>query len=356
MQRAYQVLLKRAGSFAATLALVFVLAACGGTTTAPAVTSAPTAGAVTAVPTDSPTPCTCNASSPTNTSGTAGQATTGTSDTTPTVAMMASPSASSSGQPAAGATPVSNWKPGVHANTITAPSKLTTGGTLTVGSDASYPPQEYIGADGVAVGFDIDVAQELASRMGLQLKVVNFKFDDIIPALNAGQFDAVISAMSITDDRKKVVNFVQYFSAGQAVLVKKGNPLNIKALTDLSGHTAAVEQGTVEETTLTDLNTQLKAAGKPAVTVLTYGTDTDAVDQLRVGRADATLHDAPVAVYYTHISPDAFEVGISSFSGQPEGIAVAQNNQPMLDAVNKAITAMQQDGTMDAILTKWGLK
>jgi polar amino acid transport system substrate-binding protein len=306
------------------------------------------------------TPTTVPAAAPTDTTAAATETpvaapTDTTVAETPTEMAAETPTGGTGGVTTAGATPVSDWRPGAHANSIPAPSKLVAAGTLTIGSDASYPPQEYIDASGKAVGMDIDIGEEIATRLGLQMKVVNFKFDDIIPALNAGQFDIVISAMTITDERKKVVDFVPYFEAGQAVLVQKGNPKGIKTLDDLSGKTAAAQQGTTEEQTLKDLNDKLTAAGKPTVTVLTYPADTDAVDQLRVGRADATLHDSPVAAYYAKISPN-FEVAIANFDSAPEGIAVAKNNKPMFDAITSAIDAMTKDGTLDAIKAKWGVK
>ncbi len=328
----------------ALMCITPLLAACGGGGAATPTAIQPTPTTAPAMATETPT------SAPQiETPTTAVEA-------TPTEAVEASPTAAEGGVVKPGATPVSGWKPGAHANTIPAPSKLVSPGTLTVGSDASYPPQEYIDASGKAVGMDIDIAEEIASRMGLTLKVVNFKFDDIIPALNAGQFDIVISAMTITDERQKVVDFVPYFEAGQAVLVAKGNPKGIKTLDDLSGKTAAVQQGTTEEQTLKDLNDKFSKDGKPKVNVLTYPTDTDAVDQLRVGRADAVLQDSPVAAYYAKLNPNLFEVAIPSFDSAPEGIAVAKNNRPMFDAVSKAIEAMKSDGTLDAIKAKWGLK
>ncbi|HUS13513.1 MAG TPA: transporter substrate-binding domain-containing protein [Chloroflexia bacterium] len=272
------------------------------------------------------------------------------------VMTAASPTGAAAGGPAPAPTPQSSWTPGAHKGTIPAPAKLTKAGVLSVGSDASYPPQEYIDAAGNPVGVDIDIASEIASRMGLELNVVNFKFDDIIPALNAAQFDLVISAMTITTDRMAVVDFVPYFEAGQAVLVRKGNPAGIKTLDDLSGKTAVAQQGTVEEETLNALNESLEKAGKPKVNVLTYPNDTDAVDQLRVGRADATLHDSPVAAYYAALNPNGFEVAIPNFDSAPEGIATAKINKPMHDAVQAAVDAMKADGTMAAIMAKWGVK
>src|SRR4029079_10532005 len=138
-------------------------------------------------------------------------------------------------------------------------------------------------------------------------------------------------------ERQKVVDFVPYFEAGQAGLVVKGNSKGIKTLYYLSGKTAAVQQGTTEEQTLKDLNDKLSKEGKPKVTVLTYPSDTDAVDQLRVGRADATLHDSPVAAYYAKLNPN-FEVAIPNYDSAPEGIAVSKSNKAMFDAVNAAIT------------------
>ncbi|HEX8219303.1 MAG TPA: ABC transporter substrate-binding protein [Chloroflexia bacterium] len=309
-----ELFVKRAGVLVTVAALVLMLAGCGGGD------ATPTAG-------------------------------TGGAGSTP----AAEATSGGGGAVPAGSTPVSDWKPGMHANTVKAPDKLTASGTLTFGSDVAYPPQEYVGADGKPVGMDIDIAEEIATRMGLKFNVVNFKFDDIIPALNAGQFDAVISAMTITEERQQVVQFVPYFEAGQSVLVKKGNPKGIKTLDDLSGKTVAAQSGTVAETALEDLNKKFETDGKAKANVLLYPVDTDAVDQLRVGRADATLHDSPVAAYYSKLNPD-FEIGVENFDSAPQGIAVAKDNKPMFDAVTSAMEAMKSDGTLDAIKAKWGVK
>ena len=193
--------------------------------------------------------------------------------------------------------------------------------------------------------------------MGLQLNVINFKFDDIIPALNAGQFDVVISAMTITDERAEVVDFVPYFNAGQAVLVQKGNPKGIKTLDDLSGqngrgraghHRGANPEGAQRR------SWRRRASRK--VNVLTYPTDTDAVDQLRVGRADATLHDSPVAAYYAELNPNAFEVAIAELQLGAGGHRHRQEQHGHARCRSTAaIKAMKADGTLNAIMAKWGI-
>ncbi len=272
-----------------------------------------------------------------------------------TIAPGSSPTAGAVG-PAPGPTPVSAWRPGAQRGTIPPPATLVHSGMLTVGSDVSYPPQEYFDGAGHPVGFDMDLAEELAGRLGLTLTVVNAKFDDIIMNLNSGQYDVVVSAMTIKPERAQVVQFIPYFSAGQTALVAHGNPQGIHTLDDLAGKTVATEQGTAEEDTLRALNTRLGTAGKAKVTVQIYATDTEAVAQLRQGGVVATLHDSPVAAYYVALDPSAFAVGIPAFASAPEGIAVAQGNTPMFQALDSVMRAMQTDGTLDAIKAKWGLK
>src|SRR5712691_6250747 len=120
--------------------------------------------------------------------------------------------------------------------TVAAPNDLITPGVLTVGSDTTYAPQEFIDpATNKATGFDIDLITAIAQRMGLQAKIVTTKFDTIIDDLVAKRFDVVISAVSVTPERHKKVDFVPYLNAGESLLVQKGNPKNIKSADDLCG-------------------------------------------------------------------------------------------------------------------------
>src|SRR6266581_9223767 len=129
-----------------------------------------------------------------------------------------------------GAVPTPNPK----TPTVTPPKDLITPGTLTVGSDTTYPPQEYIDTTtNKATGFDVDLITAIAQRMGLKANVVTTKFDTIIDDLSNKRFDVVISAVSITPERQKKVAFVPYFNAGESLLVAAGNPKNITSLTDL---------------------------------------------------------------------------------------------------------------------------
>ncbi len=120
----------------------------------------------------------------------------------------------------------SSSTPNPATTTVAAPNDLITPGTLTVGSDTTYPPQEYIDtATNHATGFDVDLITAIGKQMGLQTNVVTTSFDTIINSLIAKRFDVVISAVSITPERQQKVDFVPYFNAGESLLVKIGNPI-----------------------------------------------------------------------------------------------------------------------------------
>ena len=236
---------------------------------------------------------------------------------------------------------------------ITAPSSLVSAGTLTVGSDVSYPPQEFM-QQNQPVGFDLDVGAALAKKMCLKSAVVNQTFTSILPALNAQKFDVIISAMTITDARKQTVNFVPYFSAGEALVAKKGSKLHITDLSQLCGMAVAVEEGTAEKDEITTSVNPKCPSGKQ-VTLQTFPVDTEALQQLRKGTVDLHFTDSPVADYEVKQEPTALEVVSPVLETAPEGIAVRKDDSQMLTAVQKAFKAIESDGTYDKLLKKWGL-
>lgn len=239
---------------------------------------------------------------------------------------------------------------------LTAPKDLITPGTLTVGSDTTYPPQEFIDtATGNPVGFDVDLITAMAQKLGLKAKVVTANFNTILDDLSAKRYDVVISAITINSDRLVKADFVPYFLAGESLIVPKGNPNKIACVHNLCGMKAGVQSGTVE---LDDLNAASKdctKAGKPAIQ-LTVLTDQTAVIQLLVNkRVDATYQDSPVSDYYIKQNPGQFEVGGTVVNAAAEGIAVRKNDTAMLGAMQAAFTAIKTDGTYDSLFNKWQL-
>lgn len=233
---------------------------------------------------------------------------------------------------------------------------LITPGVLTVGSDTTYPPQEYIDTTThQAAGFDVDLISAIANKMGLKAQVVTAKFDSIIESLKAKRFDVVISAVSITSDRQKQADFVPYFNAGESLLVQNGNPKNIKSTADLCGMDVGVQNGTIEQTDLQTANDACKKANKPEIKVTVLEDQTAVVQLLATNRVAATYQDSPVTDYYLKQNPGRFEVGGSVVNAAPEGIVIRKGDTAMLNAVQSAFNALKSDGTYRSLINKWGL-
>ncbi|HEY1349177.1 MAG TPA: ABC transporter substrate-binding protein [Ktedonobacteraceae bacterium] len=246
--------------------------------------------------------------------------------------------------------------PNASTPTVTPPNDLITPGTLTVGSDTTYPPQEYIDtATGKAAGFDVDLITDIAQRMGLKANVITAGFNTIIDSLGAKRFDVVISAVTVNPDREKKVDFVPYFNAGESLLVPKGNPKNITSITGACGLKVGVQNGTVEQSDAQAASTACQKAGKPAITLTVLQDQTAVVQLLATNRVDATYQDSPVTDYYILQNPGQFQVGGDVANAAPEGIAVRKGDTSMLNAVQTAFTQLKAAGTYDALFKKWNL-
>lgn len=250
--------------------------------------------------------------------------------------------------------------------------QLSQKGKLLICTDFPYPPQEFYDANGTPQGMDIEIGNEIAARLGLQVQYVNSVFDTIIAAVKGGKCDIIISAQTITADRHKQVSMIPYFQAGQAFVAAKGNPDNINGPMDLCGKSAAAESGTTEADHIQGtgdyqgdgLSAACVAAGKPPINLVVTSKDTDALQQLQAGKVSVYFADSPVAAYYTIQHPDQFQLAGNVQEPAAEGISVpcgqADCTSAPLSAVGQAVqTALQSmmaDGTYDQILTKWNLE
>lgn len=242
--------------------------------------------------------------------------------------------------------------------TIAVPDTIKTAGQLVWCVDVSYPPEEFYAEDGTtAQGSDVDIANEIGARFGVKTQIDNTGFDGIIPALLAKKCDLIISGMNDTEERAKQVDFVDYLKVGQGLLVPAGNPKSIHTLDDLSGKAVAVQLGTTNKDALDAKNTELKAAGKAGIDIQTFEKDTDAFQQLALGRVDAFSTDSPVVAFYNSKPENKgkFEIGGTPIDPAPIGIAVRKEDTALKTAVQAAIDAMYADGTMESITDKWGM-
>jgi polar amino acid transport system substrate-binding protein len=239
---------------------------------------------------------------------------------------------------------------------VAVPASIKSKGTLTVASDATYAPNEFIAPDGhTVIGMDADLMTALGDVMGLKVKMVNQTFDSIIPGLASGKYDVGASSFTDTKEREKTVDFVDYFVAGESFLTKASGGTTVTGLNDLCGKSVAVEKGTTEESDAQTQSGKCKKAGKAAVNVLSFPDQNGANLALSSGRAQLGFADSPVAAYQVKKSNGQFKLVGTSIENAPYGLAVPKNSglaAPMLAALKVLIA----NGKYTAIMTHWGIQ
>jgi peptide/nickel transport system substrate-binding protein len=215
-----------------------------------------------------------------------------------------------------------------------------------IGMNAEYPPFESVDESGNIVGFDPDIMAAIAERAGFEFELVNTRWDGIFVALQSGEFDAVISAATITEERAEIVDFSDpYFNAGQRIAVRIEDQDRITSVADLDGLKVGVQLGTTGDQWLSD-NTGAE--------VVRYDEVTLAFQALGNGDVDAVFNDGPTSSDIIQANP---ELG-ATLVGEPitdefYGIAVNPDQPELLAMINEGLAAIQADGTYDAIYDKW---
>lgn len=236
------------------------------------------------------------------------------------------------------------------------PDDVREAGVLTVATDASYPPASSFAADGrTIVGFEPDLTTALGDLLGVRIEFRRWDFDDMLTDLADHRFDVVVSAMTDTVERQAHADFINYFRAGTSIVVQRGNPHGVHDLTDLCGRPVAVEAGTVQVDLLARSQSR---CGDAPIEVVTFGTNNDALVELRTGRAAAVLNDYPPAVFVTthQRTGGAFQL-VSDVQYEPGlyGIAVAKDHAELRDALAAALNRLIQTGTYARTLQDWNV-
>jgi polar amino acid transport system substrate-binding protein len=236
------------------------------------------------------------------------------------------------------------------------PSSIKAKGTLTVATDASYAPNEFIASDGhTVIGMSADLAKALGEVLGVKVRMVNATFDTIIPALASGKYDLSVSSFTDTKEREKTVDFVTYFKAGTSFYVKSSDGPAIASLADLCGHSVAVEKGTTQQDDAQAQAAKCRSGGKPDVTVQIFN-DQNAVNlAVNSGRAKVAMADSPPAAYQVRQSNGTLKLSGSPYGTAPYGIAIPKNNG-MAEPLLAGVKHLMANGTYMRILTKWGLQ
>ena len=227
-----------------------------------------------------------------------------------------------------------------------APAALT--GTIVVATDAAFPPMEFVDENKNIVGFDIDMMDAIAKAMGFEVEYKNTAWDGIFAGLETGDYDAIMSAVTITDERKEKYDFSEpYINAGQAIVVR-AEETAIAGLADLSGKTVGAQIGTTGALAVQDM------AG---ATLKEYDTIDLALLDLTSGNLDAVVVDTPVAADYA-LASDQF-VGQLRIVGEPitdeyYGVLVRKGeNAEFLKAFNDGLAKVRASGKYEEIYAKW---
>ncbi|HEV2745261.1 MAG TPA: basic amino acid ABC transporter substrate-binding protein [Rubrobacter sp.] len=220
------------------------------------------------------------------------------------------------------------------------------GEEVSVASDIAYPPFEFE-KNGEPVGFDIDLMDEIGKRAGFTPEYQNVTFDGIIGGLANNQYDAVISAMTITDERAQRVDFSDpYFNADQSLLVPSDS--DIGSADEIGDATVGVQIGTTGEIKAKEFEEQGDITGE----VRTFDTIEDAFAALNNGQIDAIINDLPVSQDEVNNSDGALEIVQVIPTSEQYGIAFPKGSDLRAD-VNKALQEIKDDGTYEEIYKKW---
>ena len=234
------------------------------------------------------------------------------------------------------------------------PDSVAGDGTLTVGTDTSYAPAEFLAEDGrTPVGFDVDLSKALAAVFGLKENTVSSTFDSIIPSVGS-KYDIGISSFTVTKERMQAVDFVTYFKAGSTYVVQKGNPNKVDS-SNLCGVKVAVQTGTTQEEEVNKANEQCKADGKDAIDIQSSKLQTDVTTAVASGKASIFYADSTVSAYAIKQTGDTLETLGEDAGGVPEAVAIKKGDTKTAEAVQKAIQKLMDDGTYKKILDTWGV-
>ena len=215
-------------------------------------------------------------------------------------------------------------------------------GVLTMATNAYFPPYEYYEGDTI-IGIDAEIAEAIASKLGLTLKIEDMEFDSIITAVTAGKADMGLAGMTVTEERKQNVNFSDTYAQGvQVVIVPEDS--DIASIDDLDGKLIGVQLGTTGDIYCTD--------DYGEENVEQYNKGNDAVMALKSGKVDAVVIDNEPAKSYVAAN-EGLKILDTEYVTEDYAAAINKDNTALLDAINAALAELKADGTLDAIVGKY---
>ena len=222
-------------------------------------------------------------------------------------------------------------------------------GKPTMATEATFPPYEYYDGDAI-VGIDVEVAQAIAAKLGMELEVTDIAFDSIIPGVQTGKYDMGMAGMTVTDERKEQVNFSDSYATGVQVVIVKDDSA-IASVDDLFADGANTVVGTQAGTTgFIYATSDIEDAGLG--TVKSFGKTTDAVEALKNGQVDCVILDNEPAKALVAAN-EGLHILDTEYAVEDYAIAIAKENTDLLDKVNAALAELKDDGTLQSIVDKY---
>ena len=233
---------------------------------------------------------------------------------------------------------------------------------LTAGSEIPYAPMEFYDSNNKPVGFEIDLLNAVATKLGTTVTFQKQAFDTLIPSLQAGNHDLAVSSMSDTVERQKALDFVDYFQGGASLIVLKGNPAKVTGLAGLCGKTVTTESASWEVDVLKAASKVCTISRKPAINTLALPSDVEAQNAVRAQNAVAYLSDSQAAAYTAKVAgngnyfelivdptaPNGYESGLI-------GVGILKKNADLTKAIQAAVASLIKDGTYAQLLKNWNL-
>jgi polar amino acid transport system substrate-binding protein len=237
------------------------------------------------------------------------------------------------------------------------PQRIKDAGKIVFCTELAFPPWEMLDPKTQEpIGFDVDFAAAVAGEMSVKSEHKNIAFDGLIPALQAGQCDAIISGLYDKPKRREVVDFVNYAFTGNSIFVKTSSDINVKSFAELSGKKVSVGVGTGPEADLKAANDELKAAGKPEIQIVSMPSTADAIQQLVAGLVDAYAGSTDQGGYFDQQQPGQIRLASPQVSALPVGIATLHKDKDLHEAFASAVANVRQSGKYAELLKKWGLE
>jgi polar amino acid transport system substrate-binding protein len=233
------------------------------------------------------------------------------------------------------------------------PAAIKSTGKLVIGTDSSYAPSEFLADDGKTVqGFDVDLFDAVAQKLGLTTEWQSATFDSIIPGVTSAKYNVGVSSFTINADREKVATMISYFAAGTQWAAKTGVTISPD---DACGKKIAVQTGTVQVDDITAKSKACTTAGKAKITFDQYQKQSDATNAVVTGKDDAMLADSPVCAYAVKQTNGQLALAGDIYDSAPYGYVVAKDQTDLANVIQQAVQALIADGTYKTVLDKWGV-